>query len=411
MKRLLALVAVVLVAVVGAVAWFTTRGPDSKTISVQLASATGLYPGDEVTVLGVPVGKVESLTPTPGYVIARLSVNNDVEVPSNAGAAVVSQSLVAGRTIQLTPGYTGGATLADGAVIPLARTTVPMEWDDIKNALNDVTRAVGSKGPDDPGSAAQLVSSAADTLSPNADDVNNTITGLSRAMSVISDGRDDLFAVVRNLQVFVNAMSGSNDQVAALQQRLSTVAQVLGDTSGDTRDALATLDTLMGDVQTFVSQNRDAITSDMVSATDVTTTLALQRANIEGLLHQSPTQLSNFFNIYKPGVGGMNGVFSAANFENPVQAVCGGFAAVGKPDSGRAADLCVQYLGAYLSMLKTSYPNFLTMPTRSGFVDPGQLVYSEPGLAQTVPGLTGPGSEPRKTPRSLSALLLPRGGQ
>ena len=103
-------------------------------------------------------------------------------------------------------------------------------------------------------------------------------------------------------------------------------------------------------------------------------------------------------------------MFTAANFENPVQAVCGGFASIGTQNSQRGADLCTQYLGAYLTTLKTSYPNFLTSPTSAGFADSGQQIASEPGVLTSVPGLTGPPPQNRTVPRSLSALLLPGGG-
>ena len=43
--------------------------------------------------------------------------------------------LVTSRAIQLTPAYTGGPTLADGAVIPQDRTAVPVEWDDFRDQL------------------------------------------------------------------------------------------------------------------------------------------------------------------------------------------------------------------------------------------------------------------------------------
>ncbi|GAC47899.1 MCE family protein [Gordonia aichiensis] len=411
MKKGMFVIAVIVV--VAALVWagivHGAREDGPNIVTARFTSATGIYPGDQVTVLGVPVGNVESLHPAAGFVEVRMSVDDSVRIPRDARAALVSQSLVAGRTIQLTPAYTSGPTLGSGT-IPLQRTVVPMEWDDIKNSLRDITTEVSSKGPTDPGSAKKLVDAAADDLAPHADDVNNTITKLSQAMTVVADGRDDLFAVVRNLQVFVSAMSGSNDQVAVLHQRLATISQVLGSSRTDVAGALRSLDATMDDVTTFISQNRDAVSSDLRQAADLTSVIQSQKAAVEGILHQAPTQLANFYNIYKPSVGGMTGVFTAANFENPVQAVCGGFASIGTQNSQRGADLCTQYLGAYLTTLKTSYPNFLTSPTSAGFADPGQQIASEPGVLTSVPGLTGPPPQTRSVPRSLSALLLPGGG-
>ena len=54
-----AVCAVVLVAV-AAVWWITgTRGPGDYRITAHVESSTGIYAGDEVTVLGVPVGTIK----------------------------------------------------------------------------------------------------------------------------------------------------------------------------------------------------------------------------------------------------------------------------------------------------------------------------------------------------------------
>ena len=408
---ILALTSVLVVVAVAMGLWCGgSRGPKDYRITAHFTSSTGIYAGDEVTVLGVPVGTVDKVEPRALDVVLTLRVKGNVTLPDNVGAAVVAQSLVAGRTIALTPAYTTGATLSHTASIPLGRTTVPMEWDDIKNALSDVTKAVGPHG-DDPGSAATLVSTGADAFAPNAQNVNDTIGLLSNAMSTISDGRADLFAVVRNLQVFVTAMRGSNDQVAQLHRNLATVTSVLGDNRKTLGEAVTAVDSVLTDVTGFVERNRDKLSGSVASLTTLSQVLADQRTNIEGIMHQAPTQVVNFYNIYKPALGVMTGVFAAPNFENPIHAVCGGLASVGQPNSRRAADLCVQHLGTYLRTLTTTYPNILTSPSRSSFSDPGQLVESVPGVLDSVPGITGAPARRTTVPKSLRSLLLGEGSR
>ena len=407
----LALTAVVVVVAVAVGLWVNgSRGPKDYRITAHFTSSTGIYAGDEVTVLGVPVGTVEKVEPRALDVVLTLRVKGNVTLPQNVGAAMVAQSLVAGRTVALTPAYTTGATLPRRASIPLGRTTVPMEWDDIKNALSDVTKAVGPHG-DDPGSAATLVSTGADAFAPNAQNVNDTIGLLSDAMSTISDGRADLFAVVRNLQVFVTAMRGSNDQVAELHRDLAAVTSVLGDNRKTLGEAVTAVDSVLTDVTGFVQRNRDKLSGNVASLTTLSQVLADQRTNIEGIMHQAPTQVVNFYNIYKPALGVMTGVFAAPNFENPIHAVCGGLASVGQPNSRRAADLCVQHLGTYLRTLTTTYPNILTSPSRSSFSDPGQLVESVPGVLDSVPGITGAPARRTTVPKNLRSLLLGEGSR
>ena len=58
-------------------------------------------------------------------------------------AIVISPNLVAARFIQLTPAYDGGPELADGAVLDLDHTGVPVEWDQVKEELTKLSAQLG----------------------------------------------------------------------------------------------------------------------------------------------------------------------------------------------------------------------------------------------------------------------------
>ncbi|NED70021.1 mammalian cell entry protein, partial [Streptomyces sp. SID10244] len=75
------------------------------------------------------------VTPRDGDVEIKMQVDKDTPIPADAKAVVVAQSLVSGRFVQLTPVYAGGPKLAASADIPMNRTAVPVEWDDIKKQL------------------------------------------------------------------------------------------------------------------------------------------------------------------------------------------------------------------------------------------------------------------------------------
>src|SRR6476660_2696224 len=104
-------------------------GPN--TITAYFPTATAIYPGDEVRVSGVKVGKIDSIEPDGTRTKLTLKVDHGVPVPADAKAVIVAQNLVAARYVQLTPAYRkgGGPTMRDGAVIPMDRTAVPVEGD------------------------------------------------------------------------------------------------------------------------------------------------------------------------------------------------------------------------------------------------------------------------------------------
>lgn len=76
-----------------------------------------------------------------------LRVDSDVDIPADAKAVIVAQSLVTGRFVQLTPVYDSGEKLANKATIPMERTVVPMEWDDIKAQLSKLSESLGPQTP------------------------------------------------------------------------------------------------------------------------------------------------------------------------------------------------------------------------------------------------------------------------
>ena len=89
-------------------------------------NSNALYPGDDVRILGVPVGRVTKVEPQPDGVKVSFWFNRKYKVPADVKAAVLSPMLVTGRAIQLTPAYSGGPVMKSGAVIPKNRTAVPV---------------------------------------------------------------------------------------------------------------------------------------------------------------------------------------------------------------------------------------------------------------------------------------------
>lgn len=105
-------------------------------VTAYFTSTTGLYVGDDVRVVGVDVGRVTAIAPQGDRMRVELKLAREVPVAEDAKAVIVAQSLVSARFVQLTPAVTDGAdALNDGAEIPLDRTAVPVEWDQIKEQL------------------------------------------------------------------------------------------------------------------------------------------------------------------------------------------------------------------------------------------------------------------------------------
>lgn len=103
-----------------------------NTYTAYFKATSGMFVGDPVKIIGVEVGKVSSITPRSGDVKVRFTVDSSRKLPKNASAYIVADSLVGGRFIQVTPVYHGGDTLGDGGQIPMERTAIPVEWDQVR---------------------------------------------------------------------------------------------------------------------------------------------------------------------------------------------------------------------------------------------------------------------------------------
>src|SRR5580698_9292158 len=136
---------VVLIVIAAGFAWYRASHR-SIAVTAYFSQAIGLYPGSNVRVLGVDVGVVDATQPVGKLVKVTMSVNAKVPVPAGAKAILVTSGVVADRYVQFTPAYTGGPRLASGAVIPLSRTAVPLEVDQIYTSLSKFFTALGPNG-------------------------------------------------------------------------------------------------------------------------------------------------------------------------------------------------------------------------------------------------------------------------
>ncbi|AIJ24667.1 MULTISPECIES: MCE family protein [Amycolatopsis methanolica group] len=370
--------AVVLGLVAAGVMLWVTGG--RVTATAVFPSATSLYTGDDVRILGLKVGQVDEVVPGPDGVRVRFHYDAEHQVPADAKAVIVAPALVASRYVELTPAYTGGPVLADEATIPVERTAVPVEFDQIKDELNKLATALGPDGANSSGALTRLLDTGA-TYQGQGQTFHDTITQVNEAIRTLSDGRGDLFGTVRNLAVFVSALRASDEQITQFTSRLDTVAGTLNDNGDEFAAALTKLDGAATQVRTFLENNRSLLDSSTDQLTEVLGVVAGERDALAQALHVAPTVLANAYNIYDPLAGSFTGALQFANLQNPAQFVCSGIGAAAATTPVQAGQLCEQTLGPLLNLLQMTYPPVGANP----LVRPGT-----PGSGTVRP--TGPGT-------------------
>ncbi len=371
----------------------------TNTIVAYFTQANALYPGDEVTIMGVAAGSVDMVEPAGDKMKVTFHYQNKYKVPANASAIILNPTLVASRNIQLEPPYNGGPVLTNNTVIPLERTQVPVEWDDLRDSISRTVSALGPTPEQPKGPLGDAIESLADGLAGKGEEINRSLNSLSTALTTLNESRGETFAVLRGLATFLNALHINEQQLISLNSNLAQLTSSLTPTDHDVADAVVQLNALLPVLHKFLDDNGPVLTRDVNNLSEATTPLVQPNtANaLETFLHVFPTFAANSNNAYHPSHGALTIIPAVTNFANPLELICSSIQAGSRLGYQDSAELCAQYLTPVLDAMKFNYLPFGLMPFSTAETQPKELAYSEPRLQPppgykdtTVPGIFSP---------------------
>ncbi|MGW7537074.1 MCE family protein [Amycolatopsis sp. NPDC054798] len=251
-------------------------GDHPMHVTASFADVLDLVPQSGVKVNDVPVGQVVKvgLAPDGHSAIVDLVVNGDVDLPANAVARLRQASILGEKFVELAPppDATPVGRLADRAVIPLDRSTLTPQIEEVFGALSlllngggvaqvqnishQLNEALGGKetaarsllssldtlvkGLDEQRGeitrAIDSVNKLAETLNAHTDQITATLNGLTPGISVLNQQRDALVGMLKSLDgltsVAVGTVNRSKDDLVADLTALAPLLRRLAD-SGD----------------------------------------------------------------------------------------------------------------------------------------------------------------------------------
>jgi phospholipid/cholesterol/gamma-HCH transport system substrate-binding protein len=414
--------ALALVLVAGVIVAMRTAGDATRTTVVAyFDNSNGVFAGDDVLIRGVPVGKIVKIEPQPLRSKISFWFDRKYKVPADAKAAILSPQLVTGRAIQLTPPYTGGPTMADGAMIPQNRTVVPVEWDDLRAQLQRLTELLKPTQPGGVSTLGALIDTAADNLRGQGATIRDAIIKLSQTVSALSDHSNDIFSTLRNLSTLVTALHDSADLLEQLNHNLASVSSLLADDPNKVGQAAEDLNAVVADVQSFVTDNREAVGTASDRLTSISKTLVASLDDIKQTLHIAPTVLQNFSNIYEPANGALTGALAGTDMANPLAFLCGAIQAASRLGGEQAAKLCAQYMAPIVKNRQYNFPPIGENLFVGAQARPNEVTYSEdwmrpdfvpPDTAepQPIPGAPADAAVTTDPAAGLRGMMMPPGG-
>lgn len=312
-RRALALAAagLVLAVLVSAASWpFVRDTLDTITVTAQFDSAAGLYEGNTVAVLGMPVGKVTTITPRGGYVEVEFTVDSNVAVPADAQAVTISNSILTDRQIELTPPYRGGPTLQNHDTIGLNRTKTPVEFARVLDVLDKLSVSLRGDGAGD-GPIAELVNASAAIADGNGQDMRDALGELSNALRLSANGgvvtRDQLTTIMRNLSSLTEAAATNDTTLREFGSTVRALSQILADEnlgSGTTGKKLTEVITTVGEI---LDTHRDEIKQIVANGDIALKTTVDHQRDLAEFLDVTPMTLDNIYNA----IDQKNGAFRA----------------------------------------------------------------------------------------------------
>ena len=376
------------------------------------ANSKGIYVGDDVRILGIRVGEIDQIEPQGTRVKISFWYDTKYKVPADAKAVILSPSLVPARAIQLTPAYTAGPVMADRTVITQDRTAVPVEWDDLRTQLENLTATLEPTEPGGVSTFGALVDTAADNLRGEGANIRQSILAMAQAFSAIGDHSNDVFSTVKNLSTLVTALQGSTDIIRQLNQTLASATGLLSDDPDEVGSAVQDVNAVVGDVKGFVADNRETLgtTSDRLAS--ITGALVSSLDDVKQTLHIAPNTIQNFVNIYQPAKGAISGELVLNMFANPITFICGAIQAASRLNAEQSSKLCVQYLAPIVKNRQINFPPLGINPFVGTMARPNEITYSEDWLrpdhvpSQPVSGPL-PGDAPPPSAEPLPAEAQP----
>jgi phospholipid/cholesterol/gamma-HCH transport system substrate-binding protein len=192
-------------------------GVGQYRVTVELPETGGLYPRGNVTYRGAQVGLVDSVKLTDTGVAAVLSLNSDIKIPADVDAQVHSVSSVGEQFVQLIPRSGQGPELRDGDVIPLDRTSVPMDVNTVLDATNRGLQAI----PQD--NLKTVVDEAYVAVGGLGPELRRLVTGSTNLAIDARANLDPLLTLVDQSQPVLNSQTDTADSIQAWAANLASI--------------------------------------------------------------------------------------------------------------------------------------------------------------------------------------------
>ena len=183
-------------------------------VTIQLPESGGLLPNQDVTLRGVPIGRVQSLAVTPEGVAAVATVRSDVKIPTASPVRVSGLSPAGEQYIEFVPDSDTGPYLHDGSVIAQSKTSVPVSLADVLAHADGMLKQV------DPAKL-ELVKKELSLTNQGPQKLANIIDGGTFLLSTLDSVLPETTSVLKTSRIVLTTAADKNPGIKVATGNLS----------------------------------------------------------------------------------------------------------------------------------------------------------------------------------------------
>lgn len=255
-QRVIGLVSLLLISAGTVFALLLQGGAFARTYTVTayFSDAAGIATSDPVTVAGLPAGRIRDMRIEDGRVAIELGVNHDVRLTADSRAEIVIETLLGRRSVALITGQSDQA-LEDGDVIPLDRTTTPVDITELNDVQVELLEASDAEAFE------SFLRDVAEITEGQADDVGALIDGLNRVLEAVDSRREQLGRLIKSLRIVATTLGQRDDTIVSLIDDLDVVLGNLAQRQEDLEVLLESTATASTETASLVRRNRGVLDS------------------------------------------------------------------------------------------------------------------------------------------------------
>ncbi len=185
-------------------------------ITIALPDSGGLLTNQDVSVRGVPVGRIESLRVTPNGVDAVANIDSKVKIPAASPVRVSGLSAAGEQYIDFEPPSSSGPFLSAGSVVSRDRATTPIPMSQL------LADADGMLAQTDPRKL-ELIKKELSLSGEGPQKLTDIVDGGSFLLSTLDSVLPETVSLLKSSRVVLTMLSDVNNGVAATSANLDKV--------------------------------------------------------------------------------------------------------------------------------------------------------------------------------------------